>query len=155
MLKIKIITVGSLKEKYWVEAIAEYSKRIDRFAKLEIVELPEFLPSSKTSDEIIIKKESEALEKEIEGFVVVLDSHGTNLSSEELASFFADKQVSGISKISFVIGGSLGTSKELKKLANYLLSFGKMTYPHQMMRVILLEQVYRAFTINANVSYHK
>ena len=154
MQRIKIVAVGNLKEKYFVDAVKEYSKRITPFAKLEICEVQE-ANSSFTSIEQIKRVEGQKILAELDGFVVALDSTGKQLSSVGLAEFLKDKAVKGISKICFVIGGSVGLSDEVKEKANMILSFSAMTFPHQLMRVVLLEQLYRAETILNNVKYHK
>ena len=160
MMKIKIICVGKIKEKYLKDAIDEYSKRISRFAKLEIIELAdEKIPdnASKAEEEKVIKTEGEKIAKHLspKDYIIALCVEGKNISSEELAQKFSDITVSGASSITFIIGGSLGIDEEIKKMSNFKLSFSKMTFPHQLMRVILLEQTYRAFKINANEEYHK
>ena len=149
-MNISIICVGKLKEKYWQDAAAEYLKRLSRFAKVEIIELSE----SKTDD---IGEESAAIISHIPkaSFVVALDVLGKSLSSEGLADFISEKVVFGISHISFIIGGSNGFNDEVRKTADLRLSFSSFTFPHQLMRVILLEQIYRAFKINAGEKYHK
>ena len=155
MLKIKIVAVGNLKEKYFRDATLEYLKRIQKFAKIEVKEVPECSTSSAISIDKIKEIESKNVEAELDGFIVLLDKEGKNFSSEELAEFFDKKQTQGISKICFAIGGSYGFSDEIKKRADMVLSFSKMTFPHQLMRVVLLEQIYRAFTIINKVQYHK
>ena len=149
-MNISIICVGKLKEKYWQDAAAEYLKRLSRFAKVEIIELSE----SKTDD---IGEESAAIISHIPkaSFVVALDVLGKSFSSEGLANLISEKAVSGISHISFIIGGSNGFNDEVRKTADLRLSFSSFTFPHQLMRVILLEQIYRAFKINAGEKYHK
>jgi len=159
-MKITVVCVGKLKEKYWEDAVKEYSKRIGKYTKLEIIELPdEKAPenSSPAQDIQIKDKEGQRILKVVkEGdFVISLEVLGEKLTSEKLADFFDKKMVSGISHLTFVIGGSLGLSGEVMKRANYSLSFSCMTFPHQMMRVILLEQIYRAIKINKNEPYHK
>lgn len=159
-MRITIVCVGKLKEKYWQDAIAEYSKRLSRYHKLEIVELPdEKAPEtmSPAQEEEVKKKEGERILKAIKDdtFVVALAIEGKGLTSEGLADFMAKKAVGGVSHMAFVIGGSLGLSKEVMKRADFSLSFSAMTFPHQMMRVILLEQIYRAERINRKEPYHK
>ena len=159
-MKISIICVGKLKEKYWNMAIDEYSKRLGKYVKLEIIEVPdEKAPESMSlaEEEIVKKKEGERILKNIkdDAYCVTLAIEGKNLSSEELADFVEKTTLRGVSHIVFVIGGSLGLSKDVMNRANYYLSFSKMTFPHQMMRVILLEQIYRAIKINRNEPYHK
>jgi len=162
-MTIEIICIGKLKESYWREAIAEYSKRLSRFCKLEITELAESrLPdkAGAAEEQAVIKAESDAIMAKLgqaggSQYVIALDVRGKKLDSPALANKIAALQLDGKSKISFVIGGSLGLSQELLQAADYRLSFSDMTFPHQLMRVILLEQIYRAFKINANEIYHK
>lgn len=159
-MNIQIICIGKLKEKYWTDAIKEYSKRLSRFASIEIVELKESLLPANASpaDEEKVKLEEgrEILKAIKDGtYVITLEILGKQLSSEELAKKMDDLGIDGRSNIAFVIGGSLGLSKEVSQRADYKLSFSRMTFPHQMMRVILLEQIYRAFKINRNETYHK
>jgi len=159
-MNVRIICIGKLKEKYWTDAIAEYSKRLKRFCTLDIVELKESpLPanaSAKDEEKVKIEEGKEILKavKDNE-YVITLEIKGKNLSSEELAKKIDDLGLDGHSDIAFIIGGSLGLSEDVSKRANFKLSFSKMTFPHQMMRVILLEQIYRAFKINRNETYHK
>ena len=159
-MRITIVCVGKLKEKYWKDAIAEYSKRLSRYHKLDIIELadektPETM--SKAQEQEVKKKEGERILKSIkeDAFVAVLAIEGKSLNSEQLADFMEKKAVSGVSHMVFVIGGSLGLSKDVMQCADDALSFSKMTFPHQMMRVILLEQIYRAERINRGEPYHK
>ncbi len=157
-MKIKIVCLGKLKEKYLKDGIGEYAKRIGRFAKLEIIELgDEKIPDSPSPAqcEAVLKSEGEKIKKHLEGYVIALCIEGEELSSEKLAEKLAAIQLSGNSTITFLIGGSLGIDKEIKKSADYKLSFSPMTFPHQLMRLILTEQIYRAFKINANENYHK
>ena len=159
-MRITIVCVGKLKEKYWKDAIAEYSKRLSRYHKLDIIELadektPETM--SEAQEQEVKKKEGERILKSIkeDAFVVALAIEGKSLNSEQLAEFMEKKAVSGVSHMVFVIGGSLGLSKDVIQRADDALSFSKMTFPHQMMRVILLEQIYRAERINRGEPYHK
>lgn len=159
-MKISLICVGKLKEKYFVDGVKEYSKRLSRYCNLEIIELPdEKTPdnASESMEEIIKKKEGERILKSIkeESYCIVLAIEGVQITSEQLADRIQSLGVTGTSHISFVIGGSLGLSKEVMERADYKLSFSKMTFPHQLMRVVLLEQVYRAYRINNNQPYHK
>lgn len=159
-MNIQIICIGKLKEKYWTEAVAEYSKRLSRFCALEIVELKESrLPDKASAAEEMLVKQEEGREilKAIKPgtFVITLEILGKQLDSPQLAEKISQLSLEGKSSIAFVIGGSLGLSEEVSKRADFKLSFSKMTFPHQMMRVILLEQVYRAFKINRNETYHK
>lgn len=161
-MNIEIICTGKLKEKYWVDACAEYSKRLGRFCKLTITELAECrLPdkAGPAEEQQVIETESKAVLKRLESlgqsYVIALDVKGKMLGSEQLAEKIADITLAGKSRIVLIIGGSLGLSKELLSKADFRLSFSPMTFPHQMMRVILLEQIYRAYKINSNESYHK
>lgn len=158
-MNINIISVGKIKEKYFTAAIEEYSKRLSRFAKLIITEIPdEKIPDNASEKEIEIVKETEGrkiLSKLNENsFVITLCIEGKELSSEELAKKITDISMAS-SNITFIIGGSLGLSNAVKNKSQLRLSFGKITFPHQLMRVVLLEQIYRAFKINNNESYHK
>ena len=139
-MKITLITVGKIKEKYLKDAIAEYSKRLSRYCKLEIAEVAD----EKTPDQA-----GETVEENIR------NKEGVMLGSEEFARKVEQLGVQGNSSIGFVIGGSIGLGKEVRKRADYALSFSKMTFPHQLMRVILLEQVYRAYRIINGEPYHK
>lgn len=158
-MNITVIGVGKIKEKYFTSAIEEYSKRLSRFVKLNIIEVAdEKIPdnASEKENEQIKEKEGARILAKIpqNSFVVTLCIEGTELSSEKLAKKIADISMTA-SSITFIIGGSLGLCDEVKSKSALRLSFGKMTLPHQLMRVVLLEQVYRAFKINNNESYHK
>lgn len=160
MIKINILTVGKIKEKYFTEAIKEYSKRLSRYCKLEIIEVPdEKTPdgASVALEEQIKDKEGERLLKHIKDgmYVIALAIDGKTYSSPEFAKKLEKLAVSGNGNITFVIGGSLGLSRTVLSVAHEKISFSEMTFPHQLMRVILLEQVYRGFRINANEPYHK
>lgn len=159
-MKIKIVTVGKLKEKYLKDGIAEYSKRISRFATVEIIELAD----EKTPDKASESENYKILE--IEGnrilskvgerdFVVVLAIEGKTLSSEEFSRQLEQASIKGFSTLTFIIGGSLGLSPAVKYQANLSVSFGRLTLPHQLMRLVLVEQIYRAFTIQQGSPYHK
>ena len=159
-MKITILTVGKIKEKYLRDAIAEYSKRLSRYAKLEIIEVAdEKTPdnASETVETNTKNKEAERLLKYIrdDAYLITLEIKGKQLTSEELAQKIDTLGVQGTSHIIFVIGGSLGLGEEVLKRSNYALSFSKMTFPHQLMRVILLEQVYRSYRIMNGEPYHK
>ncbi len=157
-MNINIVCVGKIKEKYLKDAIAEYSKRLSRFAKIEITELAdEKIPdnASEKQEEAVKSKEGDAILAQLkDGFTVVLCVEGKQMSSEKLADKISSVCMTA-SRINFVIGGSLGLDERVKKTADLKLSFSEMTFPHQLMRVILLEQVYRAFKINAGEKYHK
>ncbi len=159
-MKIIIYCIGKLKESYWADAVAEYSKRIQGYCKLEIVELPDCPTPEKASPtverEIKEKEGKKVLEKlKPSDFVVALDlnrkEYDSPSFSQEMESWFRQ----GGSSVSFLIGGSLGLSDSLKNRANAFFSFGKMTFPHQLARVMLLEQLYRGFRIAHNEPYHK
>ena len=158
-MNITIICAGKIKEKYFTAAIDEYSKRMSRFAKFSIIELPdEKIPdnASEREEESIKSKEGKAMLSKMRDsdYVVAMCIEGTQLDSVELAQRI-EKISMNSSSIVFVIGGSLGLSDEVKKRANLRLSFGKITLPHQLMRVILLEQIYRSFRIRNHEPYHK
>ena len=159
-MNISIISVGKIKEKYLKLGIEEFSKRLSKYSKLEFIELDdEKCPENLSEKDMLIVKEKEGnkilLKIKNNSYVIALAIDGKNLSSEELAEKISSLAVSGKSHITFVIGGSLGLSDDVLKRANYKLSFSKMTFPHQLMKLILLEQVYRAFRINNNEPYHK
>lgn len=159
-MKITVLTVGKIKEKYLRDAIAEYSKRLSRYAKLEIIEVAdEKTPdnASETVETNIKNKEAERLLKYIrdDAYLITLEIKGKQLTSEELAQKIDTLGVQGTSHIIFAIGGSLGLGEEVLKRSNYALSFSKMTFPHQLMRVILLEQIYRSYRIISGEPYHK
>lgn len=159
-MKITIVTVGKLKEKYLKQGIEEYLKRLSAYAKVEVIEVadekaPENL--SEAEMEEVKKKEGERILAHIsqDTYVITLEIGGKMLSSEQLAAKIDELGTYGKSKIAFVIGGSLGISKEVQNRSNLALSFSKMTFPHQLMRLILLEQVYRAYRIIRGEPYHK
>ena len=159
-MKITVITVGKIKEKYLKDSIDEYSKRLSKYCKLEIVEVAdEKTPdnASETVEETIRSKEAERILKYIkdDAFIVTLEINGKQLSSEELADKIDKLGIQGTSHIIFVIGGSIGLGKEVLVKSNYALSFSKMTFPHQLMRVVLLEQIYRSYRIINGEPYHK
>ncbi len=156
MIKINLITIGDIKEKYLREAIDEYKKRLTRFCELNIVEIKESVAKSKSLRDIenALKKDSLEIMKYLKGHIICLDILGKMLSSEDLASRIKNLSLT-TSEISFIIGASNGLSEDLKNQCNERISFSPMTFPHQLMRVIFLEQLYRAFTINNHISYHK
>lgn len=155
-MNINIICIGKIKEKYINDGINEFAKRMQAFGKLSIIELKEF--GNDFDREALIKKEADsilsALEKK-KGFNVLLDIGGQNFSSEEMAEKIENIGIKGFSTINFIIGGSYGVSDDIRKVSNLSLSFSKMTFPHQLMRLILLEQIYRWFSIINNIKYHK
>ena len=159
-MKITVITVGKIKEKYLRDAIAEYTKRLSRYCKLEIIEVAdEKTPdqAGEAVEEQIRDKEGERILKYIRDdmYVITLEIGGKMLSSEELADKINMLGIRGQSSVAFVIGGSIGLGREVLKRSDYALSFSKMTFPHQLMRVILLEQVYRSYRIINREPYHK
>ena len=159
-MRINIVCVGKIKEKYLKLGIDEFKKRLSKYCKLEIIELEDEKAPENLSDKemlMIKEKEGKKLLSKIKdnSYVIALAIDGKNLSSEELAETINKLGVRGISNITFVIGGSLGLSDEVLSRADYKLSFSKMTFPHQLMRLILLEQVYRAYRINNGEPYHK
>ena len=159
-MNIDIICVGKIKEKYLSEAIAEYSKRLTRYCSLKIIEVSDEKTQENASEAFndkVKKSEADRILKHIkkDAMIVTLEINGKMLSSEELAGKVAEWGVRGVSDIQFIIGGSLGLHKSITDISSYPLSFSKMTFPHQLMRVILLEQIYRAYRINSNEPYHK
>ena len=156
MLKINLISIGDIKENYLKEAIAEYSKRISRFASLKIIEIKEHIAQSNSNPDIInaLKKDADEIKKHLKGYSICLDIKGKMISSEEFSKKIENISLSS-SEISFIIGASNGIDESIKSLCNERISFSPMTFPHQLMRVIFLEQLYRAFTISNNIAYHK
>ena len=159
-MKVKVISVGKLKEKYLRDGIAEYVKRLGRFTKVELVEVAD----EKTPDQASHAENQQILEKEAtrilakigeRDFVVVLAIEGKQFPSESFSQQLTEASIRGFSDFTFVIGGSLGLAPRVKKRANFLMSFGKLTLPHQLMRLILVEQIYRAFMIQQGSPYHK
>ncbi len=157
MQVINIISVGNLKEQYLKDAVGEYEKRLSRFCKLNLIELKEktFHQESEQLAEKTLQLEAEEIIPQLKGFVVVLDKSGKNFSSEEFADLIGNVALKGESVISFVIGSSFGIHQSVKEKANLLFSFSRLTFPHQLFKVMMLEQLYRAFTINNNIKYHK
>lgn len=159
-MKITLITVGKIKESYLKAAIAEYSKRLGAYCKLEIIEVADEKTPEQRSEhqtQLILAKEAERILKAVkeDSFVITLEIDGNPLSSEQFAQKLGNLAVQGVSHLTFIIGGSLGLGEEVRKRSDYALSFSKMTFPHQLMRVILLEQIYRGYRIIAGAPYHK
>ena len=159
-MKVTLITVGKIKEKYLKDAISEYTKRLSKYCKLEIIEVAdEKTPdnASNTVEEQIRNKEAERILKYVkdDAYVITLEILGKQLTSEELANKIETLGIKGMSHIIFIIGGSIGLGIEVLKRSDYALSFSKMTFPHQLMRVILLEQIYRSYRIINGEPYHK
>lgn len=159
-LRIRVVMVGRVKEKYLQAGMQEYLKRLGPYAKVEVVTVddeptPDGAPPAVESQ--IKRREAERILKALDAaaYMVALDGRGQNLSSEEFAAFFSERALRGQSNLAFVIGGSLGLSNELLQRADYRLSLGRMTFLHQMVPLLLMEQTYRAFKINRGEPYHK
>ena len=155
-MNINIICIGKIKDKYINDGIAEFSKRMTSFASLNIIELKEY--NKEDSINISIEKESSEIMKQIlksNSYSILLDLDGKEITSENMSKYIDDLKNKGISSINFIIGGSNGVSKELKNSVDMKLKFSHFTFPHQLMRLILLEQVYRWFAISNNIKYHK
>ncbi len=160
MLHINIICVGKLKEKYLQDALSEYSKRLSKYCNLNIIELPdEKLPNNLNNSLInqIKQKESNNILSHIEkgSYVLALDLKGKQFSSEEFSKKITDISLNSFSSITFIIGGTLGLYENVLKNSNELICFSKMTFPHQLIRIFLLEQIFRAFKISNNETYHR
>lgn len=151
---IKIIALGKIKEKFFVDAITEYEKRISKYVKLQIIELPDNKGDNK---QINLLKETESIKSKINerDYVITTEIEGKMITSEDLSTHINNLNINGNSDITFIIGSSHGLSDEIKKRANYHLSFSKMTFPHQLFRIFLLEQIYRSYKIMNNEKYHK
>lgn len=159
-MKITVISVGKLKEKYLKDAIAEYAKRLGKYCKLELLEVAdEKIPENagNAAEESVRAKEGERILKFVRDdvYIITLEINGAQLSSERLAERIENLGIQGRSHIIFIIGGSIGLGKEVCERSDFSLSFSKMTFPHQLMRVILLEQIYRSFRIINGEPYHK
>ena len=159
-MEIRIIAVGKIKEKFYRDAVAEFEKRLSRYCRLQIVEVQdEKTPENAAPGEqtLILQKEGERVLKAVheKDYVVILAIAGKQLSSERFASFLEERMIRGDSRIVFVIGGSLGLSPAVERRGDLLLSFSEMTFPHQLMRIVLLEQIYRCFRIISHEPYHK
>jgi 23S rRNA (pseudouridine1915-N3)-methyltransferase len=159
-MQLTILTVGRLKEKYWLEAQQEYLKRLSPFAKIKVVEVAdESTPegASPAQEEKIKNLEGNRISKHIQqgNYLIALDRLGLAMDSEEFAASLAELGLQGKSQVTLIIGGSLGLAESILKSADLRLSFSRLTFPHQLMRVILLEQIYRLFKINRGEPYHK
>lgn len=159
-MEINIISVGKIKEDYFKKAIEEYEKRLKAYCRVNFIELKDESEGKNLSDkdiDIILDKEGKRILEKIKerSFIIVLDILGRSIDSVLFSKKINDIMLDGISSIDFIIGGSLGISQEVKDKANYSLSFSKFTFPHKLMKVILMEQIYRAFTIINNKTYHK
>ena len=160
MQRVTVLCVGKLKEKFYTDAAAEYVKRLQRYCKLDVVELPEYrLPEEPSPAEIqkALQTEGAAIRERLPrgGAVVALCIEGKPCSSEELSRRIIDFGVQGKTQITFLIGGSVGLDESIKKQADWRLSMSPMTFPHHMARIMLLEQIYRAYQIDAGTKYHK
>ncbi|MBP3555056.1 MAG: 23S rRNA (pseudouridine(1915)-N(3))-methyltransferase RlmH [Clostridia bacterium] len=159
MLQINILYVGNIKDKFFQDAVSEYEKRLSGFCKLKNIELKEEKPKDESDTEIalVIKKEGDRLLEAIppKSYKIALCVEGKQISSEELAERISDIPLSGYSEITFIIGGAFGMDERVKKVADFRLSISKMTFTHRMMRVILIEQIYRALNIASGGHYHK
>ena len=159
-MKLTVITVGKLKEKYWIDAVKEYKKRISKYAKIELIEVADEKEPNNASEkdiELIKDKEGERILSKIKDsqHVVTLEIEGKEYTSESLAKQYQTWMNTGKSDVVFVIGGSNGIGREMKKRSNQEISFGSLTYPHQMMKVMILEQLFRVNKILRNEAYHK
>jgi 23S rRNA (pseudouridine1915-N3)-methyltransferase len=150
---IKIICLGKIKEKYFIDALKEYEKRLTKYTKLEIIEIPDYVDND---IKVCLEKEKDLILKHIKekDNIVILDINGKEIGSVEFSNLI-EKELSLNSNITFIIGSSNGLHDEIKRISNKKLSFSKMTFPHQLFRIILLEQIYRSFRILNNESYHK
>ncbi len=160
MQKVTVLCVGKLKEKFYIQAAAEYCKRLQRFCKLDVIELPEYrLPENPSPAEIqkALETEGSAIREKLPrgGAVVAMCIEGKTCPSEALAQKLQDFAVSGKTQVTFLIGGSVGLDAQLKAQADWRLSMSPMTFPHHMARIMLLEQIYRAYQIQAGTKYHK
>ena len=157
MIKINLVCVGKVKEKYFAEGIEEYAKRLGKFCTFKITEIDEenYKKTNSSIADTIKEKEGENILRALSGYVIACAINGRKYSSEALASKIENLAMSGVSEIAFVIGGSYGLSERVIKRADEKISFSDMTFPHTLFRLMFCEQLYRAFTINANLPYHK
>lgn len=158
-MKFTIVTIGKIKEPYLKAGIAEFTKRLRPYCQLQIVELPEERMPDKPSEaekQQVLEKEAEKMLRQVkeDAYVIALDLHGKSISSEELAEQFSKLALQGSSHITFIIGGPFGLSDRIRKAAKQRISFGRLTFTHQMIRLILTEQIYRAIKIQRNEPYH-
>ncbi len=155
--KIRILSPGKTKHTYLQEGISDYLKRLSHYVSIEMISVPIKFQKQKLFRNLVLKKEAELLKKQMKpnAYLIVLEANGRLLSSEELAEFLQTKKNSGISTIDFLIGGEWGISEDIKRQADLVLSLSRMTFTHDMTRLVLLEQIYRAFTILKGESYHK
>ena len=157
MVKVKIVAVGKVKEKYFLDGINEYAKRLKRFCQFSIVEVAEenYDKAQGKMLEVIKEKEAERILPNLKGFIFAMAIEGEKFSSENFAKKIKNLTDDGVGEITFVIGGSYGLSDKVKKRADKLISFSDMTFPHTLFRLMLCEQIYRAYTINEGTAYHK
>ncbi len=155
MVRIKIVATGDVKDKNIKAITDEFYKRLSRWAKVEEVIIGEIPPKNDAEIPLAKRKQAEIQLAKLSGFVIALDRSGKEIDSVAFAKKFDEITSGGVSMITFVIGGSNGFDKAVLDRADFVLSFGKMTYPHELMRAMLVEQIYRAFTINNNIAYHK
>lgn len=157
MINIRLVCVGNIKENFFTKAIEEYSKRLNAFCKFEIIELKEYKLLKENQQEIAMAKayEGKQIENALKGYCIALEINGKCFTSEQFAKEIEKISISGNSTITFVIGGSHGIDKRVSDMCSQKLSFSSFTFPHQLMRVIFVEQIYRAFTILAGKNYHK
>ena len=157
MVKVKIVAVGKVKEKYFLDGINEYAKRLKRFCEFSIVEVAEenYDKAQGKMLDVIKEKEAERILPNLNGFVFAMAIEGEKFSSENFAKKIKNLTDDGVGEITFVIGGSYGLSDKVKKRADKLISFSDMTFPHTLFRLMLCEQIYRAYTINEGTAYHK
>lgn len=157
MVKVKIVAVGKVKEKYFLDGINEYAKRLKRFCEFSIVEVAEenYDKAQGKMLDVIKEKEAERILPNLKGFVFAMAIEGEKFSSENFAKKIKNLTDDGVGEITFVIGGSYGLSDKVKKRADKLISFSDMTFPHTLFRLMLCEQIYRAYTINEGTAYHK
>lgn len=151
MININIVCVGALKEKFWIDAVSEYGKRLSRFCKLKILELPQ---QEKFDKQKCLEGEGDEILRAVRGYKILLDIEGQQFTSNELAKKIEKVSLSN-SEITFIIGGSYGVSEKVKEQVDFRLSFGKITLPHNLARVVLVEQIYRSFMITSGSTYHK
>jgi 23S rRNA (pseudouridine1915-N3)-methyltransferase len=156
-LHIDIIAVGKLKERFWEDACAEYLKRLGRYAKVAVNEVPDKSTKTEGNAEAVLKSEAQAIRQKhsADSYLIALDSTGEQLTSEEFALLITKLQNESVGKLTFLVGGSHGIEEGLKREADFLLSFGAITLPHNLARVVLLEQLYRSFRIINGEPYHK
>ena len=155
-MNINIVCIGKIKDKYIIDGITEFSKRLSAFVNLNFYELKEY--NKEDNIQISIEKESADILKQLEklnSFNILLDLNGKEYTSEAISKYIEDLKIKGSSSISFIIGGSNGINDEVRKKADMKLKFSYFTFPHQLMRLILMEQIYRWFSISNNIKYHK